>query len=560
MGQVHSQSVFNQLDTNSLVLSEVVESNSNYFMNGKGFNPSGTAAIILYKLDSSGLLIELDTFSTDGIAQGNSQLLKVDDKFALFNVTNNVYPYNGSTSDLFFSLFDSLFNVEISFSFGGNQEELAFDMVHLDTSFYLFAGTMSYGNGSGDFYLTKLGNSGVIEWSKTYGSVNTEYPRSMVSTNDNKLLLLGVKRIVSPDWDLYLVKVDPSDGSIIWERQYGGPYEDYAGEVTSLHDHSIIIYHNVKNAGISHVGYIEKLDGNGDLLWSKAFPYNDLSSFSLGRAIENPDGTLIVNNAVKNSNGKMISRILKLDPFGNILWEKEYFANPNMPQYINDIKPTSDGGYILCGSAIDNNLVQRAWFLKTNCNGEDGTQYPVTGAFCDQYECTLYPIDASFTSSTTFIDLATEPGMVIFENNSANTSSRVWDFGDGITEYTDSIKSHAFTQPGVYEVKLIVFHGMCSDTVTKFIEVVNTAGVDSPYLDHSFKIFPNPSSEILNVKFAYPPVGTLMLTDITGRIQKSYNLDGSNENLVIDKLASGSYMVNYYHKGGSILTERVVIK
>lgn len=557
-GQVHAQSVFNVLDSSAFLNSTVLEINNTYVVASDLWSIGGSKTAGLFKYDSNGVLVEGDTLNNYPVLSAAGKLSIINDKIGLLNLIDHTPPFSGSFRDLEFSIFSDVGSELFSIEYGGSLEEFPNSIkVISENEVLIYGSTDSFSDPSGDLYLFKIDTNGVIQWEKTYGGVEAERAFSFNRLKDGNFLLSGDRRISSSDWNIYLVKVDTS-GNVIWEKDYGGSYTDYAGLSTQLNDHSFIVCRSVDD-GSTLSGYIEKLDGNGDLVWSKQFLFDGLS-YSYGDPIENSDGTVVINASVKNSQNMRVGKLIKITPLGDTVWTKEYYTRPDLPQYIYDIKPTDDGGYILCGSTFPvGSNTAHAWLIKTNCLGEDGTQYPVSGAPCDQYDCTWYPIDASFTPSTTYIDLAVQSGLVTFENNSANTTSRVWNFGDGITDYTDSIITHTYTQPGIYEVELIVFHGMCSDTITQTIEVVNTSGFYSPYLDFGMKVFPNPSDGNLKVQFTYPPQGEMLVVDMTGRVCRSFELDAMKQSFNIENLNSGSYSLVLHHLNGTTVTEKVII-
>lgn len=237
-----------------------------------------------------------------------------------------------------------------------------------------------------------------------------------------------------------------------------------------------------------------------------------------------------------------------------------FYTRPDVDQYIYDMKLTPDGGYVMCGSAFPvGSNTQQAWLIKTNCNGEEGVQYPITGMPCEQYDCTLYPIDASFTTNTLTVDLALG-GTVNFENNSSNTTSRIWNFGDGEMDYTDSLMSHTFTQVGMYEVELIVFHGMCSDTVTQTIEVINTTGVEDLLLETGMTVYPNPTNGDFTVRFKNPFEGNINILDLMGRNHLITDITKENQVYNISEMPKGVYLIEVVMNNGRKDVKRVIVE
>jgi PKD repeat protein len=349
-------------------------------------------------------------------------------------------------------------------------------------------------------------------------------------------------------------------GHLLWEKNYGTSWNEYGGLATSTYDHSFIVYRNMNNgSGGNTVGYVEKLDGKGNLIWSKSFPYNTHSSFIYGNPIENSDGTLTLSASVRNTDDKRIGLMLKLDPFGNTLWTKEYYTTPTMNQYIYDIKPTPDGGYVLAGSARDSNLVQSGWLIKTNCNGEEDVQHPITATPCDEYDCTQYPITAEFTPSAFTIDLV-DGGEVIFENSSSNTTSRVWSFGDDTKVYTDGEVTHTYTQAGIYEVQLIVFHAMCSDTFTLQIEVTNTVGITThTALEKEVTLYPNPNNGAFTLQNNTNQPLSVSVYDAMGKVVFQDSAQSAAQTNFSLAIPAGVYMVNL-HQNGTIVTKKMVVR
>lgn len=550
------QTSFSILDSNSFGLGKIEETNFGYLAGGAVFNISGTGSVTLSKYDQNGQNVQTDTFTSDGVISTSPILVKIDENHFLFsNMINNILPYQAANNDVMYSNMNMNLDSIWSLWTGGNLEELPADILAWQDFYWWLSTTQSFGAGASDVYLTKTDTLGNILWEKTFGTVQPEVGINISPTNDGGLIVSGLRRHVLPDWNILLFKLDTA-GNMLWEVDYGIPENDYGAFLTPLHDHTFLVFHNSNDGmGGTTTGYIDKVDGNGELIWQKTYPYLNFSSFSWGKPIENEDGSIMLNCAVKNGQGTVINRLLKITPFGDTLWTKTYFTRDDLPNYIYDIKPTSDSGYIMAGSAfpVDTNI-QRAWLIKTDCNGADGVMYP-TGAPCVQYDCSQYPIDAFFTPSETTIDLA-QGGQVTFTNSSTNATSRVWNFGDGVWDYTDSVITHTFTDTGWFNVSLIVFHGVCSDTMVVPIHVINTVGIDAyAQIGHGLKVFPNPSNGVFNLKFEHPAKGVCVVVNLLGKIQAQFSIDANEKMYKIEGLDKGVYMcyVKYEHGGNEVV-------
>ncbi|WP_235297538.1 hypothetical protein [Portibacter marinus] len=80
---------------------------------------------------------------------------------------------------------------------------------------------------NGDILLTKKTASGQILWTKFYGGSGYEYIGSFDRTNDGGLMIIGTTSSYGKgNNDLYLVKTN-DEGEIIWEKTYGGFFNEY---------------------------------------------------------------------------------------------------------------------------------------------------------------------------------------------------------------------------------------------------------------------------------------------------------------------------------------------
>ena len=228
---------------------------------------------------------------------------------------------------------------------------------------------------------------------------------------------------------------------------------------------------------------------------------------------------------------------------GNIIWQHEYFLNETLPQYIFDVIPTSDEGFLLSGHGFDpDSFVQHAWIVKTDCFGCDSLVCFYEDTMCNYYDCTEYPITAYFSASDPLVD--PEIGTSItFLNESANTTSRHWDFGDGTVAYTDNEFTHVYPEAGVYTVTLTVHHGPCSQTWQEDVVITETLGLNNQ-AEGEISLFPNPANELIRLRAKSNLHGTLSVTTADGRLVHHTMLQGEMEvSIPTDSFESGIYFM-----------------
>ncbi|MBA2406401.1 MAG: hypothetical protein H0V65_00180 [Chitinophagales bacterium] len=97
----------------------------------------------------------------------------------------------------------------------------------LDSSGYIFGGSVENNTtGDADNLLVKFDNNGDIIFVKKYASTDFEALYGDALTQDDHILLVGLKGPYSAPKDVLLMKTDPN-GNLIWQKQYGGAETDW---------------------------------------------------------------------------------------------------------------------------------------------------------------------------------------------------------------------------------------------------------------------------------------------------------------------------------------------
>ncbi|HMT27436.1 MAG TPA: hypothetical protein PKD96_03965, partial [Candidatus Absconditabacterales bacterium] len=174
--------------------------------------------------------------------------------------------------------------------------------------------------------------------------------------------------------------------TLLWEKGYGTTGFDYLMDFQAIPGGYIYCgnsgaanYDATVHHGLEDVWLIGA-DTAGNILWQKSFG-GALTDGSY--AIEKTtDGGYIVVGLSHSSNGDVDSIcqgqsdvwILKTDSLGNLQWQKSYGGSYR--DYLNDVKQTSDGGYVVVGTAnsSDGDVVGShgggdCWLLKLSSTG-----------------------------------------------------------------------------------------------------------------------------------------------------------------------------------------------
>lgn len=143
-----------------------------------------------------------------------------------------------------------------------------------------------------------------------------------------------------------------------------------------------------------------------------------------------------------------------------------------------------------------------------------------------------------------------------FTPDYVNGDSYFWDFGDGnaAVNLNAATINHTYPSDGNYTVQLIVSRKCETDTVSSII-TINTMGVEKR-TENKLLIFPNPANDY--IKLDLPADGTLVLTDIYGRICLMKNGLKGEQIISVENLASGKYFVRYETEK-LLLIEKIII-
>jgi hypothetical protein len=277
-------------------------------------------------------------------------------------------------------------------SFGGTKLDNCNSIIQTSDGGYIFAGysfsddgDVSLNHGEADAWIVKLNEDGNLLWQKSLGGTNSDSANSIIETNDGGFVFVGTSSsndgIVSGNHglsDAWIVKLE-EDGSLLWQKSFGGTAFDYALSVIQSSDGGLIFTgdSNSNDGDVSnnHGGkhaWVVKLKANGELEQQKIIGLLDVSEESLSIVETAKGGYVLAGKAFVNDDYD--AWIAKLDSDFNILWQKIYGGTKS--DEANSIIETKDFGYIFAGSSssIDRDVTKNqggtdAWIAKLNADG-----------------------------------------------------------------------------------------------------------------------------------------------------------------------------------------------
>ena len=252
---------------------------------------------------------------------------------------------------LLFSLIISItiaqeMDVEWKVLLGGSDTDAGHSIINTSDGGFMIAassdsqdGDIMAFHGDYDIWLIKLSHSGQVEWSRTYGGSDWEWPNSVIQTFDGGYLVVGFT--YSDDGDVegfngfrdgWVLKVD-GNGVIQWQRSMGGSEAGTLRDVMVVEDGYIVIGHDhstdgdLAGTGCNNDFWMVKLDYDGNTLWQSCYGGSDQDfPTSINKFA---DDKIIVSGYTSSEDGDVTgyhdSRdywVVVLDKDGSLIWQK----------------------------------------------------------------------------------------------------------------------------------------------------------------------------------------------------------------------------------------------
>jgi len=259
--------------------------------------------------------------------------------------------------------------------YGGNGNELISYIIKSNDGNYVFTGySSSYGtNGSADVYLVKIDGNGNVLWSKTFGGNDVDGGYGCVKqTPDRGYLIAGITSSFGDVYgDMYVIKTD-SMGNLQWSKTYGGINSEVASVYIVAINNTYILgnYSQSFGAGIdTSNAYAICINNLGDTLWTKVYGYDNETQFEGG--LVTSDGNILLTGANQTYTGHNIGGFsVKINPANGAIIS----ANKNSMYSCQLINTTTDGGGIIAGSVVD---TSNSIFTYSACINKINSSYSI---------------------------------------------------------------------------------------------------------------------------------------------------------------------------------------
>ncbi len=216
-------------------------------------------------------------------------------------------------------------------------------------------------------HVIKTDSHGEEEWEYIYPSNNVA-PLYAEQTQDGGFIISGYQYNSATGFDMYALKID-AQGIVQWEQTYGTPLDDGGCLVLQKSDGDFYLLGLINGEPqVERNLYFAVLDKeNGTVIFDKQHSKNMVYIPDTGVHLSE-DGNIKV---ILNSWGPppiWETLFTTISPEGDIVSEVSISSGLPGEDYMRDLEPTPDGGFVLAG--FNYMVPGNSWVVKLGTNGE----------------------------------------------------------------------------------------------------------------------------------------------------------------------------------------------
>lgn len=244
--------------------------------------------------------------------------------------------------------------------YGGEKDDYGSDIIRTSDNGFIIIGT-SYSFGTTNFnnptYVIKTNNKGDIVWTKVFGlSSNNTLSRRIIEKNG----FYYISGYGDGGYGIFLIKLN-QNGEAVWTKKYfEGNNTSTGGGLVALDD-GFLISGQVWGPFSTHGAALIRTNLDGDILWTKVFPYMVFQSSLLKAS----DGNFISTTSFNDIEDY---GLVKFNTSGDTLWTKKYYRDKNTR--INSVTTSNDGGFVITGGYYTTSWSD-GFIIKTDQNGNE---------------------------------------------------------------------------------------------------------------------------------------------------------------------------------------------
>ncbi len=363
--------------------------------------------------DFKGELEWVKNFGGSGIESAQSIIKTTDGGYAILGYTSSIdgdiTTKDQEENDYWFLKFDSEGNLAWNKTYGGSKDDIGQTLAQTKDGGYVLTGysmsddgDASKNQGFHDNWILKLDAQGNLEWESSYGFSGHDHSYDILQTDDGGFFFTGFLDITSARADgnteksggltshgvgeFWGTKID-GEGSVQWRGYFGGTNNDRAHAVVQADDGGFVMAgfsesddFDISDTNGSYDFWIVKVDRFGNLIWERSFGGEGIEvAYDIAKTRDN--GFVVVGNTfstdgdISQNHAESDMWMIKIDAEGTMEWEQTYGGSQfDLAQAVVQSK---DGGFLITGNSksddqdsTNNGGENDIWVVKTNRDGD----------------------------------------------------------------------------------------------------------------------------------------------------------------------------------------------
>lgn len=284
---------------------------------------------LLIRIDSDGNLLWSHSYGARDSDRGNSLLECSDGGFAFAGFTAN---YGVNQTDFWLVRTDAEGNSLWNRTYGGNDYDICYSMIHSDSDGFVLAGTTeSFGAGNEDVWMICTDSEGSVVWQQMFGGYREDICRQIIRNQNDGYILMGTTQQTANLVEDAFAIATHLDGTEIWNTSYGGNTKNTGNSITKCLDGGYAITGSVlewENGQVVTNLYVTRLNSEGTFLWKKSYGGFDLEvGWSI---IQTFNGDFVIAGATGSfAVGGMDAWLLRIPDVAPPVFENRDTGSPN---------------------------------------------------------------------------------------------------------------------------------------------------------------------------------------------------------------------------------------
>ncbi len=197
--------------------------------------------------------------------------------------------------------------------------------VAVDAAGSIFVAGSTSGSGAGnlDVLLLKFASNGTLLWERTWGGSSNDFGRGVAVDPSGNIYVTGDTDSFGVNRDVFLLKFN-SNGELLWQKTWGGSNYDIGSGVATDSSGNVYVTGGTWSFGVGNTSlFLLKFDSSGTLLWQKTWG-GAVDNHGYGVAVDALGGVYVTGYTDSFGTGESDVLLLKFNATGGLLWQRTW--------------------------------------------------------------------------------------------------------------------------------------------------------------------------------------------------------------------------------------------